>query len=76
MPLDRQGISSRAWSGSPPPRPGSTLCRPSGRTRWPTTVAVTASSLDPLLLMGPAVAQAPGVATETLLAGVLGMRRL
>jgi hypothetical protein len=44
MPLDRQGISSGAWSGRPPHRPGPQLpafCR----TRRPTTVAVTASSL-------------------------------
>ena len=44
MPLDRQGISSGAWSGRPPHRPSPQLpafCR----TRRPTTVAVTASSL-------------------------------
>ena len=44
MPLDRQGISSGAWSGRPPHRPGPQLpafCR----TRRPTTVVVTASSL-------------------------------
>ena len=43
MPLDRQGISSRAWSGRPPHRPGPQLpafCR----SRRP-TVMVTASSL-------------------------------
>ena len=44
MPLDRQGINSGAWSGRPLHRPGPQLpafCR----TRRPTTVAVTASSL-------------------------------
>ena len=44
MPLDRQGVNSGAWSGRPPHRPGPQLpafCR----TRRPTTVAVTASSL-------------------------------
>jgi len=44
MPLDRQGINSGAWSGRPPQRPGPQLpafCR----SRRPTTVAVTASSL-------------------------------
>jgi len=44
MPLDRQGINSGTWSGRPPHRPGPQLpafCR----TRRPTTVAVTASSL-------------------------------
>ncbi len=44
MPLDRQGINSGAWSGRPPHRPGPQLpafCR----TRRPTTVMVTASSL-------------------------------
>ena len=44
MPLDRQGNNSGAWSGRPPHRPGPQLpafCR----TRRPTTVAVTASSL-------------------------------
>ena len=43
MPLDRQGISSGAWSGRPPHRPGPQLpafCR----SRRP-TVVVTASSL-------------------------------
>ena len=43
MPLDRQGISSGAWSGRPPHRPGPQLpafCR----SRRP-TVMVTASSL-------------------------------
>ena len=43
MPLDRQGISSGAWSGRPPHRPGPQLpafCR----SRKP-TVMVTASSL-------------------------------
>ncbi len=44
MPLDRQGISSGAWSGRPPHRPGPQLpgfCR----SRRP-TVKVTASSLS------------------------------
>ena len=44
MPLDRQGISSGAWSGRPPHRPGPQLpafCR----SRRP-TVMVTASSLS------------------------------
>ena len=44
MPLDRQGINAGAWSGRPPHRPGPQLpafCR----TRRPTTVMVTASSL-------------------------------
>ena len=44
MPLDRQGINSGAWSGRPPHRPGPQLpafCR----SRRPTTVAVTATSL-------------------------------
>lgn len=44
MPIDRQGISSGAWSGRLPHRPGPQLpafCR----TRRPTTVMVTASSL-------------------------------
>ena len=44
MPLDRPGINSGAWSGRPPHRPSPQLpafCR----TRRPTTVAVTASSL-------------------------------
>ncbi len=43
MPLDRQGISSGAWSGRPPHRPGPQLpafCR----SRRP-TVVVTAASL-------------------------------
>lgn len=43
MPLDRKGISSGAWSGRPPHRPGPQLpafCR----SRRP-TVMVTASSL-------------------------------
>ena len=43
MPFDRQGISSGAWSGRPPHRPGPQLpafCR----SRRP-TVVVTASSL-------------------------------
>jgi hypothetical protein len=54
MPLDRQGINSGAWSGRPPHRPGPQLpafCR----SRRPTTVAVTASSLSclrGLLLLG------------------------
>ncbi|MCP9860414.1 MULTISPECIES: hypothetical protein [unclassified Cyanobium] len=50
MPLDRQGISSGAWSGRPPHLPGPQLpafCR----TRRPTTVAVTASSLIALRLL-------------------------
>ena len=44
MPLDRQGVNSGAWSGRPPHRPGPQLpafCR----TRRPTAVAVTATSL-------------------------------
>ncbi len=44
MPLDRQGISSGAWSGRPPHRPGPQLpafCR----SRRP-TVMVKASSLS------------------------------
>jgi hypothetical protein len=50
MPLDRQGINAGAWSGRPPHRPGPQLpvfCR----TRRPTTVAVTASSLIALRLL-------------------------
>jgi len=50
MPLDRQGINSGAWSGRPPHRPGPQLpafCR----SRRPTTVAVTASSLIALRLL-------------------------
>ena len=50
MPLDRQGINSGAWSGRPPHRPSPQLpafCR----TRRPTTVAVTASSLIALRLL-------------------------
>jgi len=44
MPFDRPGINAGAWSGRPPHRPSPQLpafCR----TRRPTTVAVTASSL-------------------------------
>jgi hypothetical protein len=50
MPLDRQGINSGAWSSRPPHRSGPQLpafCR----TRRPTTVAVTASSLIALRLL-------------------------
>ena len=50
MPLDRQGVNSGAWSGRPPHRPSPQLpafCR----TRRPTTVAVTASSLIALRLL-------------------------
>ena len=44
MPLDRQDHNAGAWRGRPPHRPGPQLpafCR----TRRPTTVMVTASSL-------------------------------
>jgi hypothetical protein len=47
MPLDRQDQNAGAWRGRPPHRPGPQLpafCR----TRRPTTVAVTASSLASL----------------------------
>ena len=47
MPLDRQDHNAGAWRGRPPHRPGPQLpafCR----TRRPTTVAVTASSLASL----------------------------
>ncbi|MFU8885491.1 MAG: hypothetical protein ACNA8O_08540 [Cyanobacteriota bacterium] len=50
MPLDRQGVNSGAWSGRPLHRSGPQLpafCR----TRRPTTVAVTASSLIALRLL-------------------------
>ena len=50
MPLDRQDQSAGAWRGRPPHRPGPQLpafCR----TRRPTTVAVTASSLVALRLL-------------------------
>ena len=51
MPLDRQGINSGAWSGRPPHRPAPQLpafCR----SRRPSTVAVTASSLAAMRLLG------------------------
>jgi hypothetical protein len=47
MPLDRQDHNAGAWRGRPPHRPSPQLpafCR----TRRPTTVAVTASSLASL----------------------------
>ena len=47
MPLDRQDHNAGAWRSRPPHRPGPQLpafCR----TRRPTTVAVTASSLASL----------------------------
>ncbi|MEA5413603.1 hypothetical protein [Synechococcus sp. BA-132 BA5] len=47
MPLDRQDHNAGAWRGRPPHRPGPQLpafCR----TRRPTTVAVTPSSLASL----------------------------
>ncbi len=50
MPLDRQDHNAGAWRGRPPHRPGPQLpafCR----TRRPTTVAVTASSLIALRLL-------------------------
>ena len=50
MPLDRHGVSSGAWSGSPPHRTVPQLpafCR----SRRPTTVAVTASSLIALRVL-------------------------
>ena len=50
MPLDRQDHNSGAWRGRPLHRPGPQLpafCR----TRRPTTVAVTASSLVALRLL-------------------------
>jgi hypothetical protein len=50
MPLDRQDHNAGAWRGRPPHRPGPQLpafCR----TRRPTTVAVTASSLAGLRLL-------------------------
>lgn len=50
MPLDRQGINFGAWSGRPAHRPSPQL--PAfWRTRRPTTVAVTASSLIALRLL-------------------------
>ena len=51
MPIDRQGINSGARSGRPPHRPSPQLpafCR----TRRPSTVAVTASSLAAMRLLG------------------------
>jgi hypothetical protein len=50
MPLDRQDQNAGAWRGRPLHRPGPQLpafCR----TRRPTTVAVTASSLTALRLL-------------------------
>jgi hypothetical protein len=50
MPLDRQDQNAGAWRGRPLHRPGPQLpafCR----TRRPTTVAVTASSLAALRLL-------------------------
>ena len=50
MPLDRQEHNAGAWRGRSPHRPGPQLpafCR----TRRPTTVAVTASSLVALRLL-------------------------
>ncbi len=50
MPLDRQDHNAGSWRGRPPHRPGPQLpafCR----TRRPTTVAVTASSLAALQLL-------------------------
>jgi len=52
MPLNRQGHNnSGSWSGRPPHRPAPQLpafCR----SRRPTTVAVTASSLAAMRLLG------------------------
>ena len=51
MPLDRQDHNAGAWRGRPPHRPSPQLpafCR----SRRPTTVAVTASSLASLRLLG------------------------
>lgn len=51
MPLDRQDHNAGAWRGKPPHRPSPQLpafCR----SRRPTTVAVTASSLAAMRLLG------------------------
>ena len=51
MPLDRQDHNAGAWRGRPPHRPSPQLpafCR----SRRPSTVAVTASSLDAMRLLG------------------------
>ena len=51
MPLDRQGHNAGAWRGRPPHRPSPQLpafCR----TRRPSTVAVTTSSLAAMRLLG------------------------
>ena len=51
MPLDRQDHNAGAWRGSPPHRPSPQLpafCR----SRRPSTVAVTASSLAAMRLLG------------------------
>ena len=51
MPLDRQDHNAGAWRGRPPHRPSPQLpafCR----TRRPSTVAVTASSLAAMRLLG------------------------
>jgi hypothetical protein len=51
MPLDRQDHNAGAWRGRPPHRPSPQLpafCR----SRRPSTVAVTASSLAAMRLLG------------------------
>ena len=51
MPLDRQDHNAGAWRGGPPHRPSPQLpafCR----SRRPSTVAVTASSLAAMRLLG------------------------